>query len=824
MRVVPFIISAIITISLVVTLNSRLSVNGGKTPRLGFFLSPQTGFWQNAESESTVYNADIKLPELSGKTEVYFDERLVPHVYAENENDAWFVQGYLHAKFRLWQMDFQTYAAAGRLSEIMGATTGGTNFLGIDKFFRRLGMVSAAENSLQEIEADPETKATCDAYTAGVNAYISTLKEKDYPVEYKLLDYKPEPWTNLKSALFLKYMSFDLAGYEEDFEKTNAKSYFTKEQYDALFPLTLDSVHPIVPNTTVAYPKTNLTVTPPAGADSAYYNYKQPAVPENTAIKPNKHNGSNNWAVAGSKTASGRPILCNDPHLSLNFPSLWYEMQITTPSFNAYGVSFPGAPCVIIGFNDSCAFGFTNAERDVRDYYEIEFEDSTMQHYRFNGVWQQTAFRDEIIKVRNGANDTEHIAITLFGPVMYDHSYPDKLNSGKYYACRWKAHEKSNELRTFYKLDHAKNYTDYNDAISTYACPGQNMIFATTSGDIAIKEQAKFPAKWFRQGDFIMPGKDSSYMWQGNIPDTLNIALRNPANGYVYSANQYPYNPLVYPYYLQGTFDFYRSWIINRDLQQMQHITTDDMEKMQTSNYNIMAEQLKPLLLKYVDAPAIGDNGQKYMNMFLSWNLNNDAGETGATVYELWKDSLMNDIYGDEFAQSHLPMPWPHESVMVQGIAKDSMYSFADDINTPGIKETVKDIVTKSFKQIVPVLAKADSANTLAWGMYKEGRVTHLLHLNPFSSLHVNAGGGEGIINAFTVTHGPSWRMVVELTDQVNAYGVYPGGQSGNPGSKYYDMFVNDWAQGKYYKLRFVKKDDMAKEISLTGKMTFSKS
>lgn len=823
MRIIPFIITGIVTTAFVVALDTQLPANGGKTPRLGFFLSPQTGFWQNAEPSSTVYNCEFKISGLTGNTEVYFDERLVPHIYADNENDAWFVQGYLHAKFRLWQMDFQTYAAAGRLSEIMGSESGGTNFLKIDKFFRRLGMVYAAENSLVEIESNSATKATCDAYTSGVNAYINSLKEKDYPLEYKLLDYKPEQWTNLKSALFLKYMSFDLAGYEEDFERTNAKSYFTKEQYEALFPLGLDSVHPIFPDKPIAYPIPDLVVTPPANVDSAYYNYKELVMPENAAIKPNKNNGSNNWAVSGSKTASGHPILCNDPHLGLNLPSLWYELQISTPNFNAYGVSFPGSPCVIIGFNDSCAFGFTNSQRDVRDYYEIQFKDSTMQEYWFDSAWKQTVFRDEIIKIKGGISDTEHIAMTVFGPVMYDKKYPDKLNSGKYYACRWKAHDKSNELLTFYKLDHAKNYADYTDAISTYVCPGQNMIFATTKGDIAIKQQAKFPAMWYRQGEFLMPGIDSSYIWQGYVSDTLNIAQLNPTNGFVYSANQYPYNPKTYPYYQLGPFEFYRNWMINRSLTTMENITVKDMEQLQTNNYNLMAEQLKPVLLKYMDVSLLDNSARKYYDLYLSWNLKNDANESGATVFELWKDSLMKAIYGDEFAQSNLPMPWPHESVMIEGISKDSLYSFADDIRTIDRKETLKEIITLSFNHILPELLKADSSGKLAWGKYKDGMIRHLLKLTPFSNMHVNAGGGEGIINAFKVNHGPSWRMVVELTNQINAYGVYPGGQSGNPGSRYYDNFINDWTNGKYYKLHFAKQDVMKNETVITGKMTFEK-
>ena len=194
MRIVSFILSAVVTIGLVFVLNTQIESGGSKTPRMGYFLSPQRGFWQNAEPVDISFDKDLKFDNLEGKAEVYFDDKLVPHVYADNEHDAFFIQGYLHAKFRLWQMDFQTYAAGGRLSEIMGDSANGTNFLNIDKFFRRLGMVYSAENALKVIEANPVTKAVCDAYTEGVNVYINSLNESGYPLEYKLLDYKPEPW------------------------------------------------------------------------------------------------------------------------------------------------------------------------------------------------------------------------------------------------------------------------------------------------------------------------------------------------------------------------------------------------------------------------------------------------------------------------------------------------------------------------------------------------------------------------------------------------------------------------------------------------------
>ena len=325
------------------------------------------------------------------------------------------------------------------------------------------------------MESDPFTKAAYDAYTAGINSYINSLSEKDYPFEYKLLNYKPEPWTNMKTALFLKYMAYDLASREEDFEMTNAKNYFTRAQFDKLFPIRQDSLDPIIPKGT-AFNQPAVDPTPPADADSLYFNFKDSFALPAKPINPDKNNGSNNWAVAGSKTASGRPILCNDPHLGLNLPSLWFEMQISTPEYNVYGVSFPGAPSVIIGFNDSCAWGVTNAERDVKDYYEVHFKDSTMREYWYNGKWQPTTFRKEVIKIKGKPDDVENIAMTVWGPVMYDRSYGDKLHDNKYYAIKWSAHAGSNEGKTFMLLDRAKNYNDYVNAISIFSAPDRTLF------------------------------------------------------------------------------------------------------------------------------------------------------------------------------------------------------------------------------------------------------------------------------------------------------------------------------------------------------------
>ncbi|MCW3112234.1 MAG: penicillin acylase family protein [Segetibacter sp.] len=820
MRIGPFVISAIITVAFIFALNTPLPVGGSKTPCLGAFLSPQHGFWQNAEPVDEDYNGSLQLPGLEGKVDVYFDERLVPHVYAEKENDAYFVQGYLHAKFRLWQMEFQTHAAAGRLSEILGPGSGRTNFLKRDQFFRRLGMVYGAEQSLKKLEADPITKNATDAYTAGVNAYISALKPNQVPFEYKLLNYQPEKWTNLKSQLFLKYMAFDLAGYENDFEMTNAKSIFSADDIEKLYPTTEDSLDPIIPRGTSFQPA-SIVAHKPTSADSIYF-HSNDTIETPLIVKPDKNNGSNNWVVAGSKTRSGAPILCNDPHLGLNLPSLWYEMQISTPEFNVYGVSFPGAPSVIIGFNDSCAWGVTNASRDVKDYYEITFRDSTMHEYMYNGNWTKATIRNEVIKIKGRPDVTERLAMTVFGPVIFDKHYQNILKDGKYYAVRWKAHDQSNELLTFIKLNRAKNYWDYIRAITTYQTPGQNFVFATKSGDIAIRQQGQFPAKWRRQGDFVMPGIDSSYLWQGLIPSKENPTVLNPARGFLSSANQLATDE-TYPYYLAGLPEIYRAININKNLSRMSDVTIEDMQRLQTDNYNVFAEMARPLLMKYIDETKLSSDELEYLKKFKDWNLRSDINEQGPTVFTLWWDHLSKAVYKDEFDRTTSPLKQPDESTLLEGLIKDSTYKFLDNINTPGI-ETINEIILTAFKAAAKDAKAADVEGRLAWGKFKDTGVRHLLKLESLSRLHLPIGGGANIINATSGTNGPSWRMIVQLTNKTEAYGVYPGGQNGNPGSKYYDQFVDTWTKGQYYPLLFLTSGEASSSSNIKWKMTFSKA
>jgi penicillin amidase len=794
MKYFIFLVSLLLNAAFVVVLGTRSVL---PLP-LGSFLSVQEGVWQNAEAVDEDFNASLRFDGLQGKVDVFLDDRLVPHVFAEQENDAYFVQGFLHAKFRLWQMEFQTHAAAGRVSEIVGEKA-----ISFDRNQRRMGMVFAAENALTAMEKDPQTISAIDAYTAGVNAYISSLKTSDLPIEYKLLGYQPEKWTNLKSALFTKQMTQTLAGYDRDFEFTNALKLLGEENFRILYPSIPDSLYPVIAKGT-AYNKPLAVLNPPASADALYFNRKD-TIQFVEDFKPNPSNGSNSWVVSGSKTQSGKPILSNDPHLGLTLPSIWFEIQIKTPAFNSYGVSFPGLPGVVIGFNDSISFGFTNAGRDVKDYYEIQFRDTDKKEYWFDSAWKPTTRRLEQIRIKNAKTFEDTVAYTVFGPVTYDKSFKTDLTAEKAYALKWVAHDTSNILKMWLMLNRASNYADYLEAIGHFNVPGQNMIFASKSGDIALWQQGNFPLRWNDQGLFVMPGTDSSYMWKGYIPNEENPHALNPAEGYLSSANQRAADS-SYPYFMPGSYEVYRPITINRKLASMDNINAEDMQLLQNNNYNVFAEDARPILLEYAIIEQLSAEEKKYFSLVASWNLMNDAEETAPTCFTAWWDSLHAEVFNDELVQDKMLLAKPEKFVLLEALEKDSSFKFIDNINTP-MKEDLYQMVTVALKKAAKKLTSLEKENKLEWAKYKNTTVYHLLKTNAmaFAREGLMNGGGNGIINATQHDHGPSWRMVVEMTSPTNAYGVYPGGQSGNPGSKFYDNFIDQWAKGAYYKLWFME-------------------
>jgi penicillin amidase len=684
-------------------------------------------------------------------------------------------------------MDMQTRAAAGRISEVAGEKA-----FEFDRGQRRKGMVWAAENSLKAMEANPITKKVLDQYTRGVNLFINNLEYKDYPLEYKLMGFSPEPWTNLKCALLLKYMADDLTGSVDDIAMTYLRDALPSTELDDLFPEKIEGSQTVIPAGTVFEPA-SLAVPPvPAGDLFAHFDTtrsKKDTLQKTAGrFKESTGIGSNNWAVGGKLTNDSAAILCNDPHLGLNLPSIWYELQMTAPGLNCYGVSIPGAPGIIIGFNDSISWGFTNNYRDVKDFYEIKTEDPRL--YYFDGKEVPFNERHETIYIKGQKEPfIDTIRFTIHGPLMYDEHFPEPSGSGKTLAMTWMAHRGTNELLSVYLYNHARDYDEFVQAIQHFECPAQNFVFTDRKGNIAMWGQGRFINKWKDQGKYVMRGDISATLWGDTIPMRENPHVYNPPQAYVASANQ-SVTDNTYPYWYNGDFSEFRSWEINKYLSDSTLSKTGKgMQQIQTSNWSYLSEKIFPL---YRNIPE-----------FEEWNNNLSPGNPKATLFQLIWHNLYKNIWQDEF-QNFPDKLYPSAERTMQLLVSDSVSKYYDDINTQK-KESLKDLIQLSFKQAGDsMLLLRRTTGSIAWYKVKNTSVTHLAKIKPFSYDQLQTGGWGNTINAMKSNHGPSWRMIVHMNkDQIKAYVVYPGGQSGNPGSKYYATFLNKWIEGKYYEIKF---------------------
>ena len=794
-RILKFSISLIVTISLIILLDKSWSVHGIRIPPLGKFLDPFHGFWQNIEKKNQAGLLSASAAGLRSDVTIVYDSILIPHIFARNDADLYFAQGYVTASHRLWQMEFQTHAAAGRVSEIIGPGKDGF-VLNYDRTQRRLGMVYGAEHTLEDVMANPTTKMMVEKYTAGINEYIRTLTYETLPFEYKLLDYRPEPWTPLKCALLLKNMAQTLCLGDKDMEMTNALKLYGRNVVDLLYPDREHVSDPVVDNPG-SWTKTPVTLDGIASAlpDSLIQIEKNPPADPNV--------GSNNWAVSGSKTTTGFPMLCGDPHLLLTLPSIWYAVQLNAPGINVMGASLPGAPAIIIGFNDSIAWSVTNAQRDLVDWYSIRYEDNKRNRYFLDGHWINTHNIVEAFAVRNEPVFYDTVVYTSWGPVTYDRNFHAEKNLTDY-AFRWVAHDRSNEFIAFYELNRAKNHAEYMRALDHFSSPAQNFVFACTQGDIAMRVQGKYPVRRKDEGKFVLDGTRSSSGWQKFIPNSQNVMYKNPARGFVSSANQYPVDS-TYPYYINAThYEAYRNRRINQILREKRVVSVEDLMKLQADNMNLKAVESLPVFLQALDTTGFNHIEKSAYRILQKWNYSNDANSEGASYYDAWWNNLMPLVW-DELERPNIALTRPTAFRTIELIKNQPDLVFFDMQKTEK-KENAVDVIRTAFSSGVRAIAKWKSdhhRNTVPWGDFKDSFITSLLRIEPMN-VHIRHGGGSGIVNAHSRTNGPSWRMVVSLEKAgVKAWATYPGGQSENPGSEHYSDLLQRWVNDAYYPLTF---------------------
>ena len=792
--------------ALALALTWALNTRHGTVPPFGKLLSPYRGLWRNAEAAGDFPDRlTLTLPGLQAPVTVRYDDQRVPHIFAQNDHDLYYAQGYLTARDRLWQLDFVAHVAGGRLSEIVGPAR-----LETDRFFRRMGLGFGAEKSLAAAMAEPTTRLVLNSYAEGINAYIGTLTPATLPFEYKLLDYQPEPWAPLKSVLILKYMAFDLTGKSDDLRMSNALATYGPAVMRDLFPDYPARESPVVP------PGTPLDFRPvPVPAVPPRFRAAQAA--EVPPYDPGKHLGSNNFAVSGARSATGFPLLANDPHLQLNLPSIWYQVQLHAPGVNTYGVSIPGAPFTIIGFNEQAAWGVTNTYADVLDWYEVKFRDGRQREYWHAGRWKPVRRRVERIRVRGLPDRLDTVRYTHHGPVVYERAeqvFLPQTPTG--HALRWTAHDAANEFLTFYRLNRARDYAAYTTALATYGAPAQNFIFADRNQDIAIWPNGRFPLKWREQGKYLLDGRDPAHDWPGWVPAAHNPHVRNPARGFVSSANQFSARPADYPYYLNWDYaSSERARRINQRLSEMRRVTVDSLRRLQNDNLGLNAQLMLPRLLALAatsGAPAARSPDGQVLAALRRWDYRYEADAGQPAIFELWYNDLVRRIWDDDFSKraTGLEMRYPPRDRTNTLILSEPGSPWIDDRRTPDQRETLPELARQSLRFATDSLTRkfGPLGPKWRWASQKSTDVLHLLQLPGFGHYDVDCGGGAGIVNATTERTGPSWRMVVALGPRVRAYGVYPGGQSGNPGSAFYDNLLETWRVGQLDELVFLRRAD----------------
>lgn len=768
----------------------------GPVPALGPLLDPTTGVWAMPAVAELPASAEVTVPGTRAPVTVLYDDRAVPHIFAESEPDAYRALGYVVARDRLFQLEMQTLAASGRLTEV-----GGARLLALDRETRQLGMPRAAERALAAMPRGSPARLAMDAFADGVNAYIDSMSPAELPLEFRLLGVRPARWQPINTLHLLNRMGRTLA-YEDDRDRLASRAKVGDAAADAFFPARSPIQEPIQPNGRSA-PRYDFVPLPPPGAPDtaaeALLGMLRAGRRESDAARAGDALGSNNWAVAPGRTAAGAALLAGDPHLELTLPSIWYETQLTVPNvLDVYGVTIPGAPGVIIGFNRDIAWTFTNTQSDVIDYFAETVDDTAHPtRYLVDGKWRQVERRVERYAGPRGTT----VAVDT---VRYTHRGPLTRGGARWLSMRWTVLETFSAMGAFVDLAHAHNVEEFRRATEQYAAPAQNMLVADRAGHIAIRSTGRFPLRsGDGRGDVVRDGSRSANDWQGYWPLSRYPGAVDPAQGFLASANQQPVDPNVDPGYL-GTAWFapWRAIRINQLLRAAPPMTPEAMARMQTDPGSARADAFVPVFLAAARARPARAGCAQGARLLAEWTRRYTRDDRRAVLFEAAMHELDARTWDELGRTAH-----PADQILLE-LASDSASVWWDDRATPR-REHRDDLVCSALESALAATRKRYGAPDDArwrWGNVATANVRHLLQVPALSALRIPVQGGPSTLNPSTTGYGASWRMVVELGPETRGWGTYPGGQSGNPLSTRYLDRLASWSAGTLDTLRFPRR------------------
>ncbi|MFX1596759.1 MAG: penicillin acylase family protein [Promethearchaeota archaeon] len=812
---------------------------------LGNILFPGNGLW-NVPGEVPQYEK-VYFSGLNSSVTIYRDEWGVPHIYASTEEDLSFALGYVHAQDRLFQMDLARRNVRGKLSEVVGELA-----LEEDKYNLAMGMEYWANKTLQDVirkqeEGENNIYNSLQKYADGVNHYINTHQD-EFPIEYAILGFKPTKWTPLDTLCFSKYMSKMLTWGYDDLYRLQTLDALGQANYTELMSMSTYGQIPVCPNygsfndsSELLYDGGPLKISSNIIQTISKFLNKVEQIPSEKALMDLKELnalGSNNWVVDGVKSSTGKPILCNDMHLAWNMPGIWYEAHLVAENtgLNVYGFTLAGVSEVIVGHNEYLAWGYTNVNYDVMDWYYYEEVDP--DHYVYNGVDTEYTTRTYTIKIKNQGSQTFIVKDTVHGPVLndfLDDAIPNSLDTTNIVlAPKWTGNNITYEFLALDGYSYAKNRAEFNQSSRYFHNPAQNKVYADIHGTIAIRptglvpirDDSLIPPGHLGNGTLPYNGSNGEGEWIGYVPFEELPHTENSSQHYLASANQIVAGPNYTKYSLQHDYNSgYRARRINELLNNSADGTVgvEKMKEIQNDVKSTAARAFIPYLINATEELPTSQKTPIIVNILTqlkNWNYDMDKDLAAPTIYRKWLDYYEDYTFNDEFDATGAPIT-PDLNVLEKLTRDEPESKWFDDIDT-GKVENRTHIILRALNSTIDFLVNFYETNDVIawkWGKMHQVVFPHLLPgFDSFNRGPYEADGERNTVNPSGVSlssgvgyarSGASERFIVDFSDLTNSWSVIPSGQRAISNSKHYSDQLEDlFLQGKYHRNYFYGKED----------------
>jgi len=781
----------------------------GPLPALGPGFNPTTGAWTMA-ADAQVTDRTISVAAFGGglqqPVKVVLEQDGTAHITASTDHDLFFATGYVHAKFRLFQMDLERRQGEGRISEILGKAA-----LDSDRFELQLGLLRTAWAEWNALAQGDPVRDALTAYSQGVNARIVEAEATNQldPL-FTLQGYKPAAWRPVDSLVIKGDLTQTLNFTDTPLLMAQLNKSLGADLTSEWFPVLPPNQQspydpgPYPPATTA--PIASMRAVTDAEAQSAAALYQKLAALPSGLIATG--GASNNWAVAGAKSVSGGAMMAGDPHLHLTLPAIWFQMTQDSPGFHVSGVSIPGTPGVLIGHNQHIAWSLTDAQNQQTFFYEEKQDAAHPNQYMWNGAWQTFKTVSYDIPVLHGQTQHLTVKLTVHGPVISDRGITTSV--------WWAGNLPSQDLRVLFHIGQASNFKEFRDALREWYSPTHNFVYADDRGNIGLISAGYFPLVAKGSQPWLpMPGT-GEYDVTGTIPyDNIPQAYDPPSN-ILWSANQRQVTK-DYPYYIGTAANFfdpgYRANEIHRVLSQPGKLSANDMMALQTDTRDFLASEIVPVLVQSLAGEKLNGKESAALNLLKSWDYRMETSSPAASVWAYFWPWYMAETFDPWWKSRAVPVDRVESGSATATTSLDD--TLGQDLETwtlndpanraftaPGIgSRTAQDAQRAAFHKVIAQMARDLGAAPSSWSYGRVHQRT-LENLAQVSGLNYGprAERGDGntplAAGGYPSTHGPSWRMVVDWGAHT-FQGIYPGGQSENPASTWYTDRVETWWQGQ---------------------------